>query len=186
MSRRNMSALEKEEWKTLTMNSNYQISNYGRIKNVIKGNIINNKITRVGYEQTNVWAVSPDGTRKKINKSVAREVFMHFIGPIPDGLFVDHVDGNRRNNHISNLRLATNGQNQANSKLRDKTGQQSKYKGVDYRPKCANKPWRASLRSVKGDFYKQFATEYEAAVAYDLRLIELYGEYASTNILKPV
>lgn len=35
-------------------------------------------------------------------------------GPIPDGLYVDHIDGDSLNNKIENLRLATHRQNLCN------------------------------------------------------------------------
>ena len=38
-------------------------------------------------------------------------------GPIPKGMQIDHIDGNRRNNAITNLRLATPMQNTQNRKV---------------------------------------------------------------------
>ena len=45
------------------------------------------------------------------NKSVHKFVWEFFKGPIPEGLEVDHKDGNRGNNKISNLQLLTHAQN---------------------------------------------------------------------------
>lgn len=38
-------------------------------------------------------------------------------GPVPEGLCIDHVDGDRSNNRLENLRLATLSVNQRNAKL---------------------------------------------------------------------
>lgn len=45
-------------------------------------------------------------------------------GPIPDGMCIDHIDGDTQNNRIENLRLATLSENQRNAKLpkNNKTG----------------------------------------------------------------
>lgn len=47
-----------------------------------------------------------------------------FYGPIPPGKRVDHIDGNRSNNKIDNLRLCDHAQNMWNTGLsrRNKTG----------------------------------------------------------------
>lgn len=42
-----------------------------------------------------------------VNKIVHRLVYEAFIGPIPEGMTVDHKDSNRTNNHYSNLQLMT-------------------------------------------------------------------------------
>lgn len=62
-----------------------------------------------------------------------RILFEMAHGPIPDGLEIDHIDGNRRNNSLSNLRLATRSQNSSNSVKRSDNA--SGFKGV-----CLHKP----------------------------------------------
>lgn len=49
-------------------------------------------------------------------------------GPIPEGLCIDHIDGDKLNNRLSNLRVTTLSGNQRNRKMRhdNKTG----YQGV--------------------------------------------------------
>lgn len=44
---------------------------------------------------------------KSNNFLVHRIVYEAFFGQIPDGMSIDHVDGNKVNNHISNLQLLT-------------------------------------------------------------------------------
>lgn len=51
---------------------------------------------------------------REARKSQHRATYAHHYGPIPDGMYIDHIDGDRANNHINNLRLATPAQNAAN------------------------------------------------------------------------
>jgi hypothetical protein len=48
---------------------------------------------------------SHEGKRYKV--SVHRAVYMFFYGEIPDGMQINHKDGNKLNNAISNLELVT-------------------------------------------------------------------------------
>lgn len=50
--------------------------------------------------------------------SVHRLVWMLFNGPIPEGMEIDHIDGNALNNKIENLRLVDHKQNVRNAALR--------------------------------------------------------------------
>lgn len=46
-----------------------------------------------------------DGSSKTFNITVHKFVWQLYNGDVPKGLTIDHVDGNKQNNHISNLRL---------------------------------------------------------------------------------
>lgn len=106
------------------------------------------------------------------NRSI---VLMHrFILGAPEGVMVDHRDRNTLNNQRYNLRLCTNGQNQANCKAR--CGQ-SVFKGVSRNKNM----WRSRIK-VKGEVRcKTFKLEIEAAEYYDKVALEHYGEFALTN-----
>jgi hypothetical protein len=105
---------------------------------------------------------------------LARIVWLHHYGEWPDG-FVDHIDGNKGNNLIRNLRDATNAENCRNRG--PQTNSTTGLKGVCF-DKARNK-WKASIMA-NGKFYNlgRFATPEEAANAYREAAIRLHGEYA--------
>jgi hypothetical protein len=102
----------------------------------------------------------------------------------PSGLGVDHIDHDGLNNQRSNLRIANRTQNNANT--RKKLGLSSRYKGVTWigGRKKYRRPWLAQLYS-QGHNHNlgQFATEAEAAAAYDAAALALWGEFAYTNAM---
>lgn len=102
----------------------------------------------------------------------------------PDHLVVDHIDGNPLNNQRSNLRLATNSQNICNSKKQKNT--LSKYIGVSYsKTENRTKKWRAACeKSNKMIYIGRYQTEIEAALAYNEKVKEIFGEFAKLNIIK--
>lgn len=86
-------------------------------------------------------------------------------GDIPNGLDIDHIDGNRLNNDISNLRLVTRRQNCHNMKKHRK----GKLVGCTY-VKDKSK-WRANIWiNSKVKFIGYFNTEQEAHEAYKAAL----------------
>lgn len=49
-----------------------------------------------------------------------RVIWYYFNGNIPDGLDIDHIDTNKKNNALSNLRCVSRGANMANTNTRQK------------------------------------------------------------------
>ena len=85
-------------------------------------------------------------------------------GPIPDGCYIDHINGDKTDNRLENLRLASPSQNRFNSKQRsDNT---SGYTGVHFNQ--ASGKWSARL-FVGGSpkHLGSFKCPTTAAIAYD-------------------
>jgi len=61
---------------------------------------------------------------------VHRLIWTMVVGEIPDGYVIDHIDGNHSNNMITNLRLATPGENSRNR--RNQSNNTSGAKGVSF------------------------------------------------------
>ena len=90
----------------------------------------------------------------------------------PDGLQVDHRDGDGLNNRRSNLRVATNSQNTCNQAIRRSNS--SGYKGVH---KHKDK-WRADIsRDGRRRFLGLHDTPEAAHAAYCKASAELHGEF---------
>ena len=101
--------------------------------------------------------------------------YLH-TGADPGTMFMDHINGNRADNCISNLRLATAAQNAQNSK-KPVNAKTSKYKGVSWYPRHAK--WQAQIRlNGKSTYLGYFYTEEEAFLAYCRAAEQHYGEFA--------
>jgi hypothetical protein len=119
--------------------------------------------------------------RKQYANGKSMVLLMHrvILGPIPDGMEVDHIDHDGINNTRQNLRICTHTQNQQNHTVRRQV-KSSQYKGVSFSTNVGR--WRAGIRNNThwlGLGY--YDTEYLAACAYDAAARELFGAFACTN-----
>lgn len=103
-------------------NSNYMISNYGRVyrksyKKWCKQNNSWSNMKGIIKKQTNnnskkYWRIEIfylDGSKKW--QTIHRLVALYFINNPTNKNYVNHIDGNKNNNHVSNLEWVTNQEN---------------------------------------------------------------------------
>ena len=92
--------------------NNYYATNQGIIYNKITGKQMRvwlDKGAKGGYMRIKLT----DDSGKRTHWLVNRFVYTYFLGNIPKGYEIDHVDGNRTNNALNNLRIVTHKQNMA-------------------------------------------------------------------------
>lgn len=108
---------------------------------------------------------------KAKNYAVHRLIWKMLYGVDP--ISIDHIDGNRTNNKISNLREATHQQNMMNRKKR--CDSKNKYKGIY---KVKNR-WVAEIWFMNKRYYLgSFKTDQEAGFAYEEASKKLHGNFA--------
>ena len=109
-------------------------------------------------------------------------VFMHRVVLELNDLEIkgDHIDGNGLNNQRYNLRPSTNSENARNAK--PSNNKSSKYKGVSLKKEHSSKKWCARIKfNGKQIHIGYFECEIHAALAYDKKAKELFGEFAYLN-----
>ena len=91
---------------------------------------------------------------------------------------VDHIDGVRSNNCVSNLRWASTRENNRNQRKRE--GKSSRFKGVSRITRDAI--WQSGIKhNGKSMNLGRFNHETDAARAYMEKALELFGEFACLN-----
>lgn len=104
-------------WKDIqNFEERYQISDNGEVRNKNTNNILKLKVDRDGYHQI---GIRKSRERKKYMFSVHRLVACHFLEKIEsyETLQVDHIDHNKLNNNVINLRWVTCVENNLNRQL---------------------------------------------------------------------
>ena len=124
-----------------------------------------------------VGSVRTDGyltvSVKRRQFAVHRVLWAMYYGRWPRGI-LDHKDGNRLNNAISNLREATHSLNQANAKRSGSCS--SRFRGVTWNKKCQK--WQAGIKKSGKSFHLGLFDDEEAAhAAYLEKAKELFGEF---------
>lgn len=130
--------LPDEIWKPYK--ENYLVSNCGRIRNTKTGNLLKGRIRGDGYVEQNLSL-----STGKEYPMAHRVVYQMFVGPLDPTKVINHIDGNRTNNNITNLEQITQQQNVHHSYYITKTNTKTKEVGkynledelLEVYPSCA-------------------------------------------------
>jgi len=173
----------------------YQVSNFGRIRSVsriviktnghrlpVKGNILNPSVSRNGYLVISRNTFKSVGERVTIK--IHRLIFESFNEQIKEGLEIDHIDRDKTNNHIDNLRLVNRRDNINNRSNNKKyigvtdigTGFSAKiyYQGKTYQLGVARSENEASeyYQKAKSEIEKGTFLEYHKSLNYRVKKVD--------------
>ena len=121
------------------------------------------------------WNVNSRGYARRLMSMNGKrvDVFLHrLVSNAKPKEIVDHINRNKLDNRQENLRIVTSLMNCLNRNKNIKKS--SKYKGVA-KHRCG---WQVY---VNGKYLGLFKSEIEAAMAYDSKVVEVFGNVAPTN-----
>jgi hypothetical protein len=165
-----MIELNMEVWRKID-GYDYAVSSFGNVKNVITGKMLKLGLSRDKYPKVELYKKT-----KSESSKVHRLVAEYFIENPLNKPCVDHIDCDRLNNNVKNLRYATCRNNARNRTLNVKNT--SGVKGVCWH-KRYNK-WCASIK-VNGKIINlgSFDNINDAKYARQEKVNELFGEFTN-------
>jgi hypothetical protein len=143
-----------EEFKKIDDYDNYSVSNFGSVRNDETGRIRKAGKNTWGYLQVQL---SKNGILKWFK--IHRLVGIYFIENVNNYKEIDHINRDKLDNRVENLRWATRSQQEANKGKKQNTS--SIYKGVLF-DKHANKWCSRITIDKKTKYLGLFLTEIEA------------------------
>ena len=161
------------EWRVVANTGDaYEVSSDGQVRSVARTVVVRNqwgasarrlpcKLLTVFAHSNGYRQVSLAGGMRYVHRLVATT----FIGEQPPEHEVDHINGDRADNRVSNLRWVTKAGNQWN---RAGTSAVSGERGLTYRDDRPNKPWhvRSGLNG-RSKYVGVYATKEQAIAARD-------------------
>jgi hypothetical protein len=167
--------MKKEVWKNIIgYEGLYQISNFGRVMSLTKEVVCNGAIRRQCDK-----ILKPDILKKGylrimlckkgVNHRVLihRLVFSHSKGLIPEGLIINHIDRDKKNNNDDNLELVTHRKNTHHFR-------QSIKRDLPLGVSMNRKRFKAVIGISKNTFHLgTFDTASEASEAYQKAILKI-------------
>jgi hypothetical protein len=158
-----------EEYRTIKGFEKYSVSNLGNVKNNESNKLLKSNITKYGYRH-----ISFSINKVVTSFQVHRLVGLAFLENNENKSDIDHIDQNRTNNILSNLRWATRSQNCYNKQIY--TNNTSGSKGVKF-CKQSNK-WRSQINIDGIRIHLGIFTDKQDAINIRVqRANELFGIY---------
>ena len=158
-----------EDYRRIVGSFNYDVSDQGNIQNNKTGRVLKQFHDGNGYKIVNI---SING--RTCTRSVHRLVAHSFIPNLENKPNVDHIDGNKSNNNVSNLRWCNQAENCRNTKLgiRNTSG----IKGVYFNKKLIK--WCAQITVNQVTTYiGTYLTINEAKLARRRKATQMFGAF---------
>lgn len=164
--------IKEEIWVPVNGHQDYEISQYGKIRSTdrfrphgktnhlqrVKGKVLQPGTNNAGYLWVNL---------KNKHVQLHRLVAEHFLIPASEYLTeVNHIDGDRHNNHVSNLEWSSRQLNSVHAVNCGLKQSSSKHCNIRYDPKRKKYRVRVSFNKER-KFIGNFDTEIEAVEAYN-------------------
>lgn len=150
-----------EEWRPFVDYPKYEVSNLGQVRRGER--ILKSGLNIHGYHYVNLCKNGIQ-TQKRINRLVA----LAFLPNIENKPFVDHIDRNKTNNVVTNLRWATISENGLNSKSRDRSSF-----GITWNKRSQKYQVQITIQENKRKTFGYYATLEEAIRVRDETLQRL-------------
>ena len=128
-----------EQWRLVSGYDNYEVSSHGRVRNNKTNLILKIQNSTAGYKQI---GLNRGGEKKK--HGIHRLVAFAFLDRTDEQTEVDHLNHDRSNNMLDNLRWVTKSVNQRNASRR--TDNISGTSGVSFHN--STNSWRASWQDA--------------------------------------
>ena len=152
-----------EIWKTVPDYEDYEVSNLGNVRSNKFGLIKPMTLSKnpKGYL---LFSVCKDGKGKKI--SVSRMVGLLFIDNPDNKPQIDHINRNKNDNTVENLRWATNSENCNNKTFKDgNCNQRYIFKRSDYKGKLR---YVFTIKNSSFQINRSFESLSDAIIARDI------------------
>ena len=159
-----------EYWMEIEKYENYSVSIFGRVRNAKTGRLLLPVLGDTGYYRVHLCNGIDNHKKFYVHRLVAN-AFLHNHKRKP---CVDHIDNDKKNNNVNNLRWCTIQEN--NMKKSKKSTNTSGYTGVTY-DELRNE-YRAR---IKGHHIGRYKSAEEAHKAYQVKALELFGEFYNAS-----
>ena len=131
-----------EVWKPVEgYEGRYEVSSEGRARNVKTGRVLSAPVAKNGYRYFNVYKTAKNRKNLKLNVVIARA----FLGKAPPGHVCDHIDRDKTNDAVRNLRYVSQSRNSVNSGRVDLASHVINARGT---PRLVGQ-WRVALQRDK-------------------------------------
>lgn len=135
----------KENWLKIKSYKGYEVSDLGRVRSLKNGKVrvLKPQDNGIGYLQV---VLCKNGKRKSFY--IHRLVYETFIGPIPKGMVVNHLNEDKRDNRLVNLEVTTQKQNCNYGTRNERAGKSlSKELKLTHAKSCAKYTFSSSVEA---------------------------------------